>query len=76
MCVGVLAVCVCTPCTCRGQKRALDPLRLEFEMEVSLPVYAGSQTLGLWDNSKCSLTSELLSNVQYIILTCIFFYCG
>lgn len=52
--MGVLAVCLCTPCayiTC-------GPLQLELEMEVSLHVCAGVRTLVLWNNSQCSLTPE------------------
>jgi hypothetical protein len=49
LCVWVfcLHVCLCPTCmagVCEGQKRALDPLKLELQMLVNHYVGAGNQT--------------------------------
>lgn len=52
-------MCISVPGACRGQKRALDPLDLEFWMAVNNHVDVGTQARALTKNSKCSLSTQL-----------------
>lgn len=54
--VSHLHVCMCTtymPGACGGQKRVLDPLKIELQMFVSSCVSSGKQTSGFCKNNKC-----------------------
>lgn len=57
MCINVCPlICMYTmyvPSTCRGQKRSLTPLNLEWQMIMS-PVDAGTWTKVLYKSSTCS----------------------
>lgn len=52
-CLHVCEHIVYVPSTLRGQKRVLDPLKLETVMVVSHPVDTGKQTRVLWKNKCC-----------------------
>lgn len=58
MCVCVACMCehvpTCTPHACRGQKRVLDLLELEFQMVMNCHVGAGKQRQVFCDSNKCS----------------------
>lgn len=60
-----LYICIfttCMPDTCRGQKRAYDPLEQELQVAMACHVGDGNQAQDLRKNSKCFLTS--LSSLQ------------
>ena len=53
---------VCVPCAysaLRGQKRAMDPLELEFQVVLNCHVVAGNRTQVLWKGSLLTTESSL-----------------
>ena len=63
MCMSVLPVHMCTVFVAwRGQKIALDPLKLVMKMVVSYYVGAGTQTQDLCKGSKLSHLMSYLSS--------------
>jgi hypothetical protein len=65
---------MCTPGICGDQKRALDPLELEFHTVVSHHADAGSQNLVLYRSSQCfsplSHLSRLTLKIFYFLIMC------
>jgi hypothetical protein len=62
-------MCICALCdysTCRGQKRALDPLELELTNLVRY-MDAGNQTQVTWKSSQCSLSPALFLSTFKIL---------
>lgn len=66
---GLCMCTVCMPDTYVGQKRALNPLKLELWVVVSPHMGARNQSQILWKTRKCFLPLSYLSSPELKILS-------